>query len=146
MPTARTDADMGAVSGLLYAVGGVDPRGLPSDAVEAYDPATNTWTPKASMPTARYGFGLGVVDGVLYAFGGITDRGATAAVEAYDPASDRWTARASLKTPRSHVGIGVVNGFLYALDGLTTPVPTYTTVVPTVEAYDPVADHWSTRT
>jgi hypothetical protein len=194
MPTPRIDADMGAVSGLLYAVGGVDPHGVPSAAVEAYDPATNTWTPKASMPTARYGFGLGVVDGVLYAFGGITARGATAAVEAYDPAadrwstraplaaplafpgagvvngvlyavggqktdstilatvqaydpvSDRWTARASLRTPRSHVGIGVVNGFLYALDGLTTPVPTYTTVVPTVEAYDPVADHWSTRT
>jgi hypothetical protein len=69
MPTPRTDLGVGAVNGVLYAVGGyhgADAVGT----VEAYDPGTNSWTAKTPMPTARLGFGVGVVNGILYAVGG----------------------------------------------------------------------------
>jgi hypothetical protein len=39
------------VNGILYAVGGTKPSVI-LNTVEAYDPLTNTWTPKAPMPTA----------------------------------------------------------------------------------------------
>ena len=39
--------------------------------VEAYDPATDTWTSQAPLPTARKDFAAGVVDGILYAVGGV---------------------------------------------------------------------------
>jgi len=50
--TARTP------NGIIYAMGGVrvgDSSRLPSGGVEAYFPASNTWTIAASMPTPRYG-------------------------------------------------------------------------------------------
>src|SRR3989442_282167 len=56
MHTARFGLGVAAINGILYAVGG-DPRGQPSgvDAatVEAYDPASDTWTAQATMPIAR---------------------------------------------------------------------------------------------
>ena len=64
--------DAGA-SGVLYAVGGFDGRGALSS-VEAYDPATKTWSAVASMMTARYGLAVGVLGGSLYAVGGWSGR------------------------------------------------------------------------
>src|SRR5580704_8481341 len=52
MPTARQQLAAGVVNGRLYAIGGLDSVGY-SNAVEAYDPATDTWSTKASMLTAR---------------------------------------------------------------------------------------------
>jgi hypothetical protein len=80
MPTARTNFGVGVVNGALYAVGGVNTSSVLAT-VEAYDPISNTWTPKAPMPTARTYLGVGVVNGVLYAVGG----GILATVEAYIP-------------------------------------------------------------
>jgi hypothetical protein len=53
----------------LYAVGGSNGSSTLS-LVEAYDPATNTWTSQTPMPTARFFLGGGVVNGILYAVGG----------------------------------------------------------------------------
>jgi hypothetical protein len=87
--------------------------------VEAYDPATNTWTTKAPILTARYGLGAGVVNGVLYAVGGSGYSGSyLATVEAYDPATDTWTAKAAMPTARFDLAVGVVNGVLYAVGGV----------------------------
>src|SRR5581483_2365839 len=69
MPTARDSLGMAALSGKLYAVGGND--GSVSNAVEAYDPTTNTWAPKAPMTTARRYLGVAAsFNGKLYAVGG----------------------------------------------------------------------------
>ena len=43
------------MNGILYAVEGSNATGSsPIAAVEAYDPLTNTWTPKALPPTAAF--------------------------------------------------------------------------------------------
>ena len=74
------------VGGILYAVGGVlNDVELPT--VEAYDPATDTWTTKARMPTPRSALATAVMDGRLYALGGfILGQGIGTTVEAYDAA------------------------------------------------------------
>ena len=74
MPTARIYLTVGVIKGKLYAVGGSSVNG-DSKAVEAYNPATNTWSTKASMPTARYGLANGVIAKILYAVGGQSNNG-----------------------------------------------------------------------
>ncbi len=52
MPTARQSFASTAVNGIIYAIGGLNSNGTLT-VNEAYDPATNSWSTKASMPTAR---------------------------------------------------------------------------------------------
>ena len=84
MPTARSGLGVTVVNGLLYAVGGSNSSGFLAT-VEAYDPATNTWTSKASVPTRRSGVGVAVINGELYAVGGGNTAGALATSEGYQP-------------------------------------------------------------
>ena len=72
-PTAGPGLAAGVVNGIIYAVGGNSGSNVAPifvNALEAYDPSTNTWTTKAPMPTAREGLAAGVVGRVLYAVGG----------------------------------------------------------------------------
>jgi N-acetylneuraminic acid mutarotase len=143
MPTPRSHLAIGEVNGRLYAVGGYKSRTCCPDpfiaTVEAYDPATDTWTSKASMPTARGDFGVGVVNGILYAVGGQNSSGALATVEAYNPLIDTWTTRTSMPTARYAPGVAVINGILYAVGGHSTGE------LATLEAYDPATDTWTAK-
>ncbi len=119
----------------MYVVGGLDNvNGIILATVEAYDPATNTWTTRRSMPTPRFALSVGVVNGILYAVGGRTafaPSTAVATVEAYDPATDTWTTSAPMPTPRSYLAAGVVNNVLHAVGGFN---PTNGSLA-TVEAF-----------
>ena len=53
MPTARGWLSTCAVDNHIYALGGALDIGSNLDAVEAFDPLTNTWTTKTPMPTPR---------------------------------------------------------------------------------------------
>src|SRR5438552_12590422 len=70
MPTGRFGLAAEVLNGILYAIGG-STGGDRLGTVEAYDPATDTWTSQAPLPTARKDFAAGVVDGILYAVGGV---------------------------------------------------------------------------
>src|SRR5207249_7431857 len=93
----------------LYALGGLP--GPPTDlaTVEAYDPATDTWTTLPNMPTARAGLAAVGVDsgqpcgGYVYALGGgwLTYR---AAVERYNPATNAWSSLSPLTQARRSLG------------------------------------------
>ncbi|MDO8412434.1 MAG: kelch repeat-containing protein, partial [Gallionellaceae bacterium] len=139
MFTPRYGHAVGVVNGTLYAVGGYNYNVSGSGSLatmEAYDPVTNTWTPKASMLTPREGLAVGVVNGILYAVGGYDYFSNTmfATVEAYDPVTDTWTPKASMPTPRAAFAVGVVNGTLYAVGG--NGVGRSISPLSTVEAYD----------
>ena len=87
MPTPRWDLTGGVVNGVFYAVGGGD-QSVPTGVNEAYDPATDSWTTKASMLAPRWRLAGGVVNGMLYAVGGSfvsSQTVATATVEAFTP-------------------------------------------------------------
>jgi len=74
MPTARAALAAAAVNGKIYAIGGESTtliNGSVLNAVEVYDPCTNTWsTAAAGMPTARKGLAAADANGLIYAVGG----------------------------------------------------------------------------
>src|SRR5262249_36244639 len=71
LPIAVNHAGAAAVGDRLYVFGGHPPAGPEAvDNVFAYDPSSNTWTPRASMPTARGALSVAVIDGKIYAAGG----------------------------------------------------------------------------
>ena len=60
---------MGVINGIIYVAGGNNGTAAVTT-LEAYDPATNTWSTRAPMPTARVA-AVGVVSaGRLYVIGG----------------------------------------------------------------------------
>ena len=55
-------------------VGGLTDDGVITDKVESYDPATNTWTTKASLPIKL--ITEAISDGTYgYVFGGVNENG-----------------------------------------------------------------------
>ncbi len=146
MPHGSGYLGAGVVNGILYAVGGQaapQSKGPTFDYLQAYDPATDSWTAKAPMPTARRGLAVAVVNGVLYAIGGQPDvmgSPMVPTVEAYDPATDSWSTKTPMPTARDALAAVTLNGTIYAIGGFDG-----TSLLPTVEAYDPVADQWSTK-
>ena len=108
----RGAAALAVHDGVFYLVGGVT-RGHNGGFVpwlDAFDPATGTWTALADAPHARDHFQAAVLDGHLYAAGGRTSSHETgevlelsvAKVDVYDIAAGAWsTLDAPLPTPRS---------------------------------------------
>lgn len=138
MPTARRQMAVEAVNGLIYAIGGFggitgSGGGSALATVEAYDPASDSWTTKASLPFARLVMGSGVIDGKIYVVGGLgLGNSFLDTVSVYDPISNSWSNDTPMPTARSHVASGVAGGTLYALGGQspTTPLLTNEAFVP----------------
>jgi RNA polymerase sigma factor (sigma-70 family) len=148
MPTARTLSAIAVVDGIIYVIGGAsDETGDVEilSVVEAYDPATDTWTRKADMPTARYGVTACVLDGQIYAFGGRTkwtdQTSAVPTVEVYDPATDTWTQASYIPRNRSLHTASVVDGKVYIIGGCVWPEAYMS---PVMDVYDPATDTWTT--
>jgi N-acetylneuraminic acid mutarotase len=73
MPTARSAIGAGVYDGRIYVAGGEyqDPRMMATfRAVEAYDPATNTWSEMPPMPVSRHGLAVGVIGNRLHVVSG----------------------------------------------------------------------------
>ena len=88
MPTGRSGIAGGVVGGCLYVFGG---EGNPNTGngifseVEAYEPATDSWTRLPPMQTGRHGIYAAVIGNVIFLPGGATLQGfgATAIHDAY---------------------------------------------------------------
>jgi len=73
MPTARSALGYGVYNGRIYIAGGEfqDPHMMATfKAVEAYDPASDSWSILPSMPVSRHGLAAGVVGNKLILVGG----------------------------------------------------------------------------
>ena len=73
MPTPRDGGSVGVHQNRIYVAGGQSINAISnsvSRAVEAYDPATNTWTAMPNMQLARHGNGGGVIGNRLHVVGG----------------------------------------------------------------------------
>jgi N-acetylneuraminic acid mutarotase len=73
MPTARSALGSGVINGRIYVAGGEfqDPHMMATfKAVEAYDPATDSWSILPSMPVSRHGLAAGVIGNRLILVGG----------------------------------------------------------------------------
>src|ERR671937_700414 len=142
-PRQRLAAALGD-DGRLYAVGGYNPSGGYLATVEAYAPATNTWSTVAPLPTPR-GFLAAARggDGRIYAIGGYNGQQALSTVEAYTPCSNTWTTVASLPGARDFAAAATgPGGQIYLLGGndLATGASFNTVLV-----YNPSSNHWVTH-
>jgi N-acetylneuraminic acid mutarotase len=103
------------------------------DSVEAYDPKSNSWEPRAPMPEGRHAMGAALgADGRIYVVGGAVSysrpRG-TDTVFVYDPAKDQWEKGPSLIRARFHHAVAEGrDGKIYAIGGHAT---TFTVNAPT---------------
>jgi N-acetylneuraminic acid mutarotase len=73
MPTPRSGMGWATHNGKIYIAGGqlYDEHVFAAiRAVEAYEPATNTWTILPTMPTARHGVNVAAIGNRLYVIGG----------------------------------------------------------------------------
>jgi non-specific serine/threonine protein kinase len=147
MPTPRSSAAVGVISGKLYVAGGSGPCPpcTPLSTLEAYDPTSDSWQSLKSMPTARRGLAnAAVVGGNLYVIGGVIvgaggDTG-TAAVEAYDPVADSWTTLPSLPRPLYEVGAVSFGGGVLAVGGDDPALAALTT---DVDLLNPAGGAWT---
>jgi N-acetylneuraminic acid mutarotase len=131
-------------NGTIYAIGGYDAHGRPLPTLEAYNPRTNVWSPRAPMPTARAALAAASAsNGTIYAIGGLdARRHPLATVEAYDPRTDSWRKRASLPTARGDLAaVAGRDGKIYAIGGWKGAG----SALATVEAYTPATNTWRTR-
>jgi N-acetylneuraminic acid mutarotase len=136
MLTRRDNPGSAVLGGKLYVFGGrtrnADGTASPSRlaTVEMYDPATNTWTARASMPTARRAMVVGTINGRAQVIGG--ERGPNNAVfpqnEEYDPTTDTWRTLEPMLTARHGAAGGTINGVVYVAGGGPTGGSSYTDV------------------
>jgi len=140
MPTARYRLAAAAVSGKVYAMGGISSAFSILNTVEVYDPSTNAWSTAASMPTARSSLAAAVVNGKVYAIGGADGSGTLNTLEVYDPSTNTWSTAASMPTARYSLAAAVVNGKIYAIGGQDSA----SIALNTVEVYDPIFNSWNT--
>jgi N-acetylneuraminic acid mutarotase len=141
MPTARGWFSSSVVNDTIYAVGGATAIGSNLNALEAFDPLTNTWTTKTPMPTPRGCLSTCAVDGIIYAIGGGWYT-AYSTVEAYDPLTNTWTTKSPMPAPRGGMSACAVDGIIYVVGGFND---INGTGLNTVEAYDPQTDTWTTK-
>lgn len=122
MPTARDGAVGAAMNGKFYVIGGLaGPNNVQSNylnVVEAYDPATDSWTTKTPAPTARYQQGAVTIHGLLYVVGGqgyLAQELAT--LEFYNPLTDEWGTATAMPAASVGPSVGGIDGVLYAAGG-----------------------------
>jgi N-acetylneuraminic acid mutarotase len=126
MPTSRNHAAIGVVNGKIYVLGGrlgaVFVNASPTDVVEEYDPAIDSWSfAKAKMPMPRSGTAYGSYGGKIYVAGGeYLDNqivGTYRSLEAFDPAANEWTELPPLAIPRHGLIGGVTGNRFYVVSG-----------------------------
>ena len=150
MSVPRNHAFSGVVNGKIYVIGGRTGHGFilsatNTDVVEAYDPASNTWSmPKERMPTARSGGASGSDGRRIYVAGGeVTTTelvGAFRAVEAYDPATNSWMALPSMPMPRHGVAGAVIGNRFHLVSGMIQSAGALTFLDPTLSTHTAMHD------
>jgi len=138
--TARSSFAVAVIGSTIYAAGG---QGL--DVLEAYDPATDTWTSKAPIndptPAARWGAAAAAVNGKLYVIGGSNSGFSTLydTVYEYDPSTDTWAVMASMSVGRAWLAVVTANDGtgdkIYAIGGYINAATFEVTT--SVEKFDP---------
>ena len=123
------EAQSVAVGSKLYVMGGYDitsPDYQPTNAVESFDPTTNTWTSLAVMPAAETHMGVATDGTYIYVAGGYTfdpqttyQTFATTNVFRYDIAANAWSPYTPLLPAARGAGaLAYLDGELHFVDGV----------------------------
>ncbi len=138
----RGECGMAAANGKLYLLGG---GALPT---EVYDPATLTWTTKATAPLNINHFQAVAFENKIYVLTAFTegvypDQPNTKKVWYYDIEKDSWGTGGSLPEERSRsaAGAALYKGKLYLVAGIQHGHSSGTTNM--FDVYDPATGKWS---
>ncbi|MDB5046850.1 MAG: hypothetical protein JWQ08_2900 [Deinococcus sp.] len=133
LPNPRNHLGGTVLNGKIYALGGQhlgDEAAGNQSAVHMYDPATNTWTARASLPLPIGHINASTViwNGRIVVASGVTQNSAEVAnVSEYDPVANTWTALTPLPAPRQSPVADVINGQLVVATGSLPGGPLTTT-------------------
>ncbi len=127
LPTQRNHLAAAALDGKVYVVGGRFEGGFrseKSDAVEVFDPAGNTWAPRARMPRPRGGLNGVEALGCIHVFGGEGNdqhpKGVFPDHDVYNPRTAAWTRLDPMPVPVHGVtGAAFINGLIHLPGGGT---------------------------
>ncbi|MCO6450253.1 MAG: hypothetical protein J5I90_05635 [Caldilineales bacterium] len=136
MFTPRSRAAAGVIDGRLYVVGG-ETSSDDTDALEVYDPESDSWQSLPPRPIAARGAAAAGIDGNLYVAGGCSDHEPLDRLDRFDPQSGEWQQLASLPEPRCGLALVSYNGRLYAAGGWDG-----SQVTDSLFVYDIASDHW----
>jgi N-acetylneuraminic acid mutarotase len=86
MPSPRASLVLTSANSLLVAIGGETGGSAVVGTVEAYQPATNSWSTRSSMSAGARGFAAGaLLNGLIYVVGGNDGSGIVTRLESYVP-------------------------------------------------------------
>jgi len=138
LPVAVHHPMMAAADARVWLAGGYTGRLQVAEAtrrLDAYDPATDAWTPMPDMPGRRAAGFLVALGQRLYVVGGIGD--APDRMWVFDIASNAWSD-APGPTPREHLGAAASGGRIYVVAGRGYGRGN----VGLLEAFDPATGTW----
>ncbi len=141
MPTRRAHMALVVAKGRILAIGGRTPEGI-TPAVEAYDPASDTWTTGSDKPTSVAYISAAAIGAEVVVPGGCDAEGTpTQVVEVYDTLSDAWRQVSSLPEPRCAYALASLGTRLYLFGGWDGEQ-----YVATAYVYDLQTDTWTKST
>ena len=97
-------------------IGGTTEDGNTAD-VNAYDPETDTWTPRAPLPEPRFNHSALELGGKIYVLGGYLEGQERRDVFVYDPAADSWSEGPELPMPNHAFDAVAVDGEIWMIGG-----------------------------
>ena len=127
VPTQRNHLGVAAIDGRVYVAGGRFGGGVGSEmtnALEIYDPGSNTWTAGAPLLAPRAGVASVAANGCLYVIGGegndADPRGLFDLNEVYDPGTDTWSSLAPMPlATHGLTGAAFLDGWIHVPGGAT---------------------------
>lgn len=138
-PPGRFGAGAAEIGGKVYVAGGTEIGAPPSNRLDVFDPATNSWTAKAPMNVARYMVGVAAANGRLYVAGGLdSSNTASNLLEEYTPQTNTWRTL-PVMPEAGHENLAAANGKLYTAGGYRNGD------LPTLLEFDTATEAWTQR-
>ena len=136
-----------AYDGKILAIGGgTDIYWTPVSAIDAYDPASDTWNHITDIPKPGVWQAAVLLEDRIYVIGGAATEPefpyTDSTLQIYDLLTDTWSMGADILTPRAGHSAVVLNGKIYALGGQQGKSAGYLGI-DAVEEYDPETDSWA---
>lgn len=129
MSVGRSEMRAVVLDGKFYVAGGFNAGGAQLAGLEAYDPASDAWTPRASAPAGMDHHMMAAHGGKLYVL-------KYASIHVYDPATDAWSSRPDGSGMSREDGTAVTFGdHIYVIGG--GPLP--------IQRFHPSTGTWETR-
>jgi len=144
MPSPRKWFDIAVYQNKIYTIGGIlgfdeENEIIISNAIEVYDPSTDTWKILSPMPINTSAVDACVVNGKIYLIGGFNLQFPSLSTNVnvvYDIVRDSWTNKTAMPYPAYDYS-GVFDNKIYIIGGLGSSLSNRTQI------YDTETDSWS---